>query len=265
MASFVPDFNSFSKIGLDQLQLETFINEVDFHPELASTQTRASQLCQQRTHAAPTLVLAERQTQGRGRGSNQWWAQPGCLTFSLIVETADFERPENLSLISLSTGWAIADLLEDYAPTGIVQLKWPNDVYMGGRKIAGILTEMPSADRVIVGIGLNVNNSFYSAPDQFKQRATSLYDEVGDEYPLSTILIDLLKQVETTWEQLAQENLTFITDWPRRCLLTGRTITHEAGGNHTTGLCQGIDQTGALLLQTERGSERMIGGSIIAF
>ncbi|MCA9042551.1 MAG: biotin--[acetyl-CoA-carboxylase] ligase, partial [Planctomycetaceae bacterium] len=197
--------------------------------------------------------------------TNQWWAQPGCLTFSLILAATEFERTKHLPLISLATGWAIADLLEDYAPGEIVQLKWPNDVYMGGRKICGILTEMPSPEVVIVGIGLNVNNSFYTATEQLKERATSLFDQVGDEYPLTIILIDLLKQLETSLSNLSQGELAFIANWPSRCLLMGRTITHAAGERQTTGLCQGIDQTGALLLQTEQGQKRLIGGTISSF
>ncbi|QDU81332.1 Bifunctional ligase/repressor BirA [Polystyrenella longa] len=265
MGSLVPDLNSFSALCLNQIQRETFINDVDFHQEIESTNTQAALLCKQKSTEPPTLILTERQTKGRGRGRNQWWAQAGCLTFSVIVDASNFTRPEHLPLISLSTGWAIADLLEDYSPTQVVQLKWPNDVYMGTRKICGILTEMPSPDRVIVGIGLNVNNSFHTAPDQLKERATSLFDQVGDEYPLTTILIDLLKQLEQTWTRLAHNDLSFIERWSHRCLLTGRTITHEMGDQQTIGLCQGIDKSGALLLRTEHKVERLIGGTIVAF
>ncbi|MEZ6047934.1 MAG: biotin--[acetyl-CoA-carboxylase] ligase [Planctomycetaceae bacterium] len=259
------NLNKFTDFDLRQIARETFLENIDFHQSMDSTNNQALRLAQEPNLSLPCLVLAEKQTAGRGRGNNQWWAQPGCLTFSILLDTTPFKKPEHLPLIALATGWAVANVLEEYTPSRSVQLKWPNDVYLSNRKICGILTEMPHQHRVVVGLGLNVNNSFYSAPDELKSKAISLFDELGNEYPLGMILIDILTQFEILWRQLIEGDCHFIQQWPTRCLLTNRLITHEAGEKQTIGHCRGIDEIGALLLQTEQGTERILGGTITQF
>jgi len=149
---------------LESLLQGTFLANVIHFRETDSTNTRAIELLASGDSVTtPCLVYAESQSAGRGRGANQWWSVSGSLTFSLIV---DLKRTgllvEQIPLLPLLTGMAILRTGEAMLPGADFKLKWPNDVYLSDRKLAGVLIEVPSQSdgRAVIGIGLNVNNSF---------------------------------------------------------------------------------------------------------
>ena len=122
---------------LARLQSDSFLQRIDFHEELDSTNSRALQLATGAGCLCPTLVLAEHQRRGRGRGDHRWWSSPGALTFSLIVD----ERAYGLSLrssprVALAAGLAVCEAILAILPDEDVRLKWPNDVYLRGRRCA---------------------------------------------------------------------------------------------------------------------------------
>lgn len=255
----------FSESDLQSLVEQTFVSHVDYQTELGSTSDRAVELCRGSLPDLPMLVLTSRQMSGRGRGANQWWAQSGGLTFSLVLPISMFSSPQQLALVSLCTGWGLSTVLQRHVPGKKVSVKWPNDLYLGSRKVCGILSERVENEYLVVGIGINVNNSFQSAPAQFQEIATSLFDENQTELALTPFLIELLEELEQSWKHLAVGRTDFLEEWPRRCLLTGRTVIHRAGEAETVGYCQGLDETGALILQTEHGPQQLYGGTIVDF
>ncbi len=117
----------------------------------------------------PLLIVADKQSAGRGRGSHRWWSPPGALIFSLLVrwENLNLTRDESVTL-SLRTARALAKtvdhLLLKYSIPFQSQVKPPNDLYLDGKKLAGILIESPTPEMVILGIGLNLNNPSRNAP-----------------------------------------------------------------------------------------------------
>lgn len=254
---------------LARLSASGLIRHVDFHEEIGSTSDRALELAARADLPLPLLVLAGRQTGGRGRGTNRWWAAEGALTFSLVLEaSAASLAPERWPQLSLVAGLAVCEALAEMAPRGEWRVKWPNDVFVDGGKICGILCESAPGwrDRLIIGIGINVNNSLAAAPQEIHQSARALIDLDGLARDLTAVLLAVLDRLDQRWSQLSEEGFAGLAVAYRdRCLLTGRTLTVESGGKTILGLCRGIDDTGALILLTETGSLRLIAGTILSW
>lgn len=267
MSDSHPDFDA------ARICRETVVRQVRWYEELPSTSDLALQ--QAATALAddlPLLVLASRQTGGRGRGPHRWWAAAGALTFSLVLDTAALElAPQRWPRVSLATGIAVAQTVRDQLSAsnampgrGQVQVKWPNDVFVGERKICGILAEnVPQhPQRLVIGIGLNVNNSWRQAPEDLQGVGTSLCDLADQPFSAETILIDLLQRLQQTLLAVAADTFPLTETWRELCMLQGCTVTVESGNQLTSGVCQGIDDDGALLLQSEGGIQRCLAGSI---
>ena len=216
--------------------------------------------------AWPLLVLTAKQIGGRGRGNNQWWSADGALTFSLVVDAAQSSLPqERWPQIALTTGLAVCEALHRLYPPGVFGLKWPNDVYLAGRKLCGILVEAPShRGRVVIGVGINVNNSFANAPPALQQTATSLLDAAGAEFDLNETLIAVVRRMIADTDSLAKDS-RFGERFSRYCLLTGRNVQIETSRQRIAGRCQGIDDAGGLLLQTPAGLRRVVSGTVLSW
>lgn len=257
------------EFDLARLTRDTFLADIEFHDEIDSTNTRGVSLCSRSELKTPHLILAERQTQGRGRGKNIWWSREGAITMTLVLSESDIHLPfERWSLVSLLAGLAIADTLAETAPDDAIRVKWPNDVYLAGKKICGILCEIPPSrpPRLVLGIGLNVNNSLLDAPLELRERATSLTDLTGllhDRCEMLVNLLDRLRESLQIPQALAPDVLPHV--WSQRCLLTGRQVSVTCGDIERTGQCLGIDAHGALLIEHRTGIERLVGGTVTAW
>lgn len=249
-----------------RLQSDTFLRGVEHHAEIASTNDRALELCADAELPVPFLVLADHQTAGRGRGANRWWSSDGAILFSVIVDAAEYRLPEaRWPQVSLTAGAAVCQTLQkSLGLPDSVGLKWPNDVWLNGRKAAGILVEIPAArrGRLVIGVGLNVNNSFASAPPELLTLATSMIDEAGIESDPGEVLIQLLRQLDEDLRSLAASDLSLPERWRNLCVLRDRTVSLDTGQQQVTGLCLGIAEDGALRLQTASGEQRLYGGVV---
>jgi BirA family biotin operon repressor/biotin-[acetyl-CoA-carboxylase] ligase len=210
------------------------------------------------------VVVAEHQTAGRGRLDRSWEtpARSG-LTFSLLL------RPSvplpSWPWLPLLAGYAVDKALK--AAGFEASVKWPNDVLLDGRKLCGILIEVPSsaAGRVVIGVGLNVNNSLADAPPDVRQRATSLIDETNQPHDRTELLIGILRRLDRDLALLSVGAATALQSrWSEWCWLTGRTVGIDQGERLVEGLCEGIDTDGALLLRTPSGRERVYSGIVAA-
>ena len=254
---------------LDRLRRMSFIARLDFHPEIGSTNSRGLELAAQDGGPFPILVLAELQSSGRGRGANRWWSADGALTFSLVLDSTALRLPaQQWPQLSLATGLAVAEAIEELLPSLPVQVKWPNDVFAAGKKICGVLIESPSASRgrVVVGIGVNVQNSFAATPPDLRQRAAALCDLHPAEFDLTEVLARILASLKSRWETLAASGFTEIAaEYRRRFLLQDRLVTLESAGQTFTGVCLGIDDGGGLILQSESRRSTHAAGSVVEF
>ncbi len=259
----------FTPDDLARIQRETFIERCEYHAEIESTNTRALELCRRGEADDMLLVLADRQTAGRGRRNNQWWADEGALTFSLILATDSANLPANLPVerwpqASLTTGLAVCEAVSNLLPTAEVALKWPNDVYLRRRKVCGILIEIPpeKPDALVVGIGINVNNSLAGAPAELRRSATSLTDCTGLDHDRSDVLILVVQQLQLELARLARGDASLAERWRRLCHLRGKQVELLAGERRYAGRCGGIGPDGGLILETDAGSTSFFGGVI---
>lgn len=262
----------FTADDLKAIQNETFIEHLDYFESLASTNTWALHThcipSPQRETSFPVLVLTGKQTAGRGRGSNSWWSTEGGLTFSLVIDAAQHNIPlQQQPLIALATGLAVCETIEKYTLDHRLQLKWPNDVFLDGKKVSGILVETSASQPglVVIGVGVNLNNSFLSAEAALQSRGTSLYETTGEKFALGAALIDLINAIENRLYDVAGERGELMPAWRRYCLLTGKEIRINTGRETRQGTCLEIDDAGVLILQTEEGIERIISGTIEHF
>ena len=250
---------------LESLLDDTFLRSVSHYSQTDSTNTRAIELLSENeSNPTPRLVYAESQVAGRGRGTNQWWSATGSLTFSLIV---GFEKialsADQKPLLPLLTGMAIVRTGQRLLPDAKFKLKWPNDVYVANQKLAGVLIEVPSqsSDHAVIGVGLNVNNSFGDAPDELSATGTSLSDNSNSQHNRIEILRSLMQDIESILASF-EDGRTFFEAWPSFCLLTGKQVTLQTGSIKVTGLCHGVDSSGALILETNAGPKSFFGGVV---
>lgn len=265
-----------SPLDLDRIRHASFVRAVEWHDVISSTNDRGMELSRSTELATPTLILAGEQTAGRGRGSNRWWSDRGALTFSIVFDpAADLVRRGALPLetdrwprIALAAGVALCDVLQVAVPQSSCSLKWPNDVLLAGKKVAGILVEVPptappAPRRLVLGMGWNVNNSLSTAPVEIQAAGTSFRDEAEIEFDISQLLVDWLEHFARHLRGLAAGDAALPGRWRALCSLMGRDIELLSGNRRVRGVCGGIDDDGALLVTTESGSERLYAGVLV--
>lgn len=270
-----------SFLDADEIRASTFIRHIEIHDTLGSTNDRAAELAREQEIELPALVATRNQVAGRGRGKNVWWSTEGALTFSVLLDpaalkigTADWPR------LSLATGVAVCDALsvelkEICNRTSRVAIKWPNDVMLDGGKVCGILIESPGGnapakDRLIVGVGINVNNSCriehaaHEATQSNKELAgaTSLCDCSGRRHDLQQLLCQTLRAFEARSNQLSSGDSQLPAAWHQLCWLTEQRIEVRTNSNWIDGVCTGIDSSGALLVENVFGNHRATSGSV---
>ncbi len=254
----------FREEDLQLVRQATFVQDLEHHVELPSTNTRALSIATDPRRSVPQLVLTDRQTAGRGRGINPWWSAPGALTFSLILDGPDMQDMATWPRISLTTGIAVCEALHQLCPGLHAGVKWPNDVFVRMRKVCGILVEVPPppCGRIVVGVGINVNNSLQQAPPAIRSVAHSLRDVAGYPFNLTTVLVTILQQLAVHLDLLTQHPDRLLQRWQDFCILAGRSVQIDMGSRRITGTCQGIDARGALLVETPAKLERCASGVV---
>ncbi len=257
----------FSLEDIEQLKRSTFVRDVDHHTTLASTNSHAIGRANDPLLKLPSLILADHQTSGRGRGAHQWWSARGSLTFSLILDRPESFEAASWPRVALTTGIAVCDALHQVCPALDAALKWPNDVYVCSRKIGGILVEIPpqANRRVVIGVGCNVNNAIAEAPTSLHQSATSLIDVTGYPFPLAQVLISILNQLFAHLTLLQRDPIELQQRWDLVCMLTGKNIQIATGSRQLAGICRGINRQGALLVESTSGVHVCSSGDVVSW
>jgi len=215
-----------------------------------------------------TVVLADRQTAGRGRMQRSWQSPPGCNLYLSIILRPTIPQQE-ASQITLMTGLAAAEAVSEACPEGRVGIKWPNDIMVKGEKLAGILTES-SCDRerilyVILGIGVNVNFPRELMPESIRGIATSLLILGGKAVDRSAFVLQLIQNLERCYGELEEGGFSFLAErWAGFFRLKGKRVRVQMLEQAILGKAMGIDIDGALILEDERGFvQRIIAGEVI--
>lgn len=252
-------------LNIEHLVAETFLERAEWHPSLESTNNLALELASEPSLTTPLLIGATEQTAGRGRGTNRWWATEGTLMFSVVFDMPTLGlRQSDWPRFSLGTALSIAETIEAFLPQVAVGVKWPNDVWIGNRKTCGILIEQPQAapQRLVVGIGLNVNTSFADAPDDLRAIATSLASESGQQFHMQDVLIRFLQRwdLNITAQRTGDWNLQRL--WSRLCVLTDRCVRVSSANGDIVGRSQGIADDGSLLVESDGQLKRCYAGTV---
>lgn len=250
---------------LDQVRREAGLAELEFHRSIGSTNDRGLERLRAADWLDPTLILAARQTAGRGRGGNRWWSADGGLTFSLLIRPTIDTGAEAISRSTLRAGLGTArGLASLLAPSAPLTLKWPNDLSLGGRKVAGLLVERDaSASGLVIGVGLNVNQRFDEAPEEVRLRGTSPYEFDGRTRDLAEVLIAVIRGLRRELVPPPDAPDDWAERFRARCELTGRIVELEQRGERRTGRCLGIDDGGRLVLETESGRTAIVSGAVV--
>jgi BirA family biotin operon repressor/biotin-[acetyl-CoA-carboxylase] ligase len=236
--------------------------------ETDSTNSRAMEMAE---NGAPhgTVVVADAQTGGRGRLGRRWVSPPGKNVYVSLLLRPDLP-PGVAPRLSLVAGVALADALEGLGVPGA--LKWPNDLYLGDRKAAGILAEMSSdPDRirhVVVGAGINVNMGAEDFPPEISGRATSLRVRTGRTFPRIEVLARFLDAFADRYAEFLAGGFPALREgWDRRDFLRGRRILLRRGRTEGWGVAEGIDAEGALRFRPGGGDPEVAvhGGEILEF
>lgn len=229
---------------------------------LAAVGSTNAEMAERARDGAPSgsVVVTEHQTAGRGR-LDRVWETPArtCLTFSLL-QRPDLP-PAHWPWIPLAVGYAVHSALVDSVPG--IGLKWPNDVLVDGRKLAGILVERietPQGPAAIIGIGLNVSLTSEELP---VETATSLALEVGQAPDRTELLNDLLASLEATLGGISDID-ALRAAYTAACVTLGRDVRVELpSGDPLTGRASGLDVGGQLVVETPTGPVTVGAGDVI--
>jgi BirA family biotin operon repressor/biotin-[acetyl-CoA-carboxylase] ligase len=234
-----------------QLHTETLGRRLVYYSSVGSTQDVARQ---EAAAGAPegTIVLADEQTAGRGRLGRSWASPPGTNIYVTLVLRPSLEVLRRLSIVApLAVSLAIEER------TGLrAGIKWPNDVWIGERKVAGILIESELVEgRVLfslVGIGLNVNMDVAAIPE-IADIATSLRHELGREVSREDVLASLLDHFERLYRAAGRGEPVHLA-WRERLIVLGRPVRVGLPDRVEEGVAEDVDENGCLLLRRADGS-----------
>jgi BirA family biotin operon repressor/biotin-[acetyl-CoA-carboxylase] ligase len=257
-------------------RLGRFGSTVLFYSTIGSTNDVAAALADHDA-AEGTVVIADAQTAGRGRRGRSWFSPPGSGLYVSIVLTpgrATVAPQRATALLTLTAGVALAEAVA--AVTRLPpEIKWPNDLLIGRRKLAGILAEAtatprgsgatvePERLRVVLGFGINVRQAAY--PPELTARVTSLETELGRVVDRAALCAAALASLSQRYADLMAGRFDAILDeWRRRAPGSrGARVRWETASGSATGITAGIDESGALLVQTGDTLERLVAGEVL--
>lgn len=232
---------------------------IEWHAEAVST----NDLLKERAcSGAPawTVAVADRQSAGRGRRGNAWASPEGNLYLSVLLPVPG--DPAALTLIPLVAGLAVAEAIEEHGAPA--RLKWPNDVLLGGRKVAGVLAEAASngqgVDSIVLGIGINVAASPGDAAAALGETTTCLAAALQRPLEIAPIAASLLDRLRgRIGRLLGGERALLLSAWEERASeWWGKPIEVTTGAERLHGIALGIDARGALVVELPDASRRVI-------
>ena len=249
----------------DGLQTDIIGRKIYYFEKIDSTQNFALELAQ-KPHENGSLVIAKRQTHGRGRLNRKWVSPKGGIWMSILLRP-NFE-PAYTSLFPMATSLALAVSIEKTLDIQ-TELKWPNDVTINGKKVAGILidasVESNKIDYLIIGIGINFKINPGMISKSIKQKnygITTLTHKDQSVSPVELIQQFLLELENTYNKVLAGTTGTIQKEWIKKSSTIGKNVTVTTTTGTLKGKVTGIDKTGALLLSSKGKVQRILAGDI---
>lgn len=239
----------------NSLATQSLGRRIELRDQIGSTNREAVSLAQAGVEHG-TVVLADSQSEGRGRLSRLWFSPPGVNLYCSIVMRKAISanrHSEWLSWLPLTAALAAAEAIETVAATSVA-VKWPNDLLIAGRKIGGILCESGTNPRSgpfqVIGIGLNINGERNDFPDELRETATTIRHEAGSFIDRNRLLAQLLYELEACLDEYAQRGFERLAlAYGQRCSTIGKTVKATlADGKELVGLAEAIGKDGSLTL-----------------
>ena len=240
-------------------------SRIDVHTELASTNRTAHALAEA---GAPegAIVIAESQTRGQGRLGRKWVSPPYLNLYISFVLRPRLDPAESAK-ITLLAAVAVADTLKDHVPC-TPRIKWPNDVLLRGRKVAGILSELVCEPGrtvfVIVGIGVNLNFPRARMSSDIRERATSVMEEAGAPVNRISITRSLVRNMESRYTEFEERGFAPIArSWNAYARMQGCWVRARTAEEELVGRVRELDGNGFLVLECRDGrTERVVSGDV---
>ena len=205
---------------------------------------------------APCILTAYHQTKGRGRLTRQWQSLKGNLFASFAYRII----PQNLGQMVILSGLAVAETVQFFLPSEHIEVKWPNDVLVEGKKISGILFEKAFDDFWVMGIGINVCHAPLLENTLYQATSFSDFGILSDREKVLRVLI---KKFDFLKEQYESKGFSLIKKtWLDKAYNHGKKVCILQNGNIKTGIFEDLDHDGALILKTDIGYERIIVGDL---
>jgi BirA family transcriptional regulator, biotin operon repressor / biotin---[acetyl-CoA-carboxylase] ligase len=206
-----------------------------------------------------TVVVADEQTGGIGRHGHRWDSQKGGLYYSVILRLTI--PPDALPVLTMALGLAVQAAIDDFAHVA-TDLRWPNDVMLNERKLAGILVQSADGTAFVAGIGMNVNQPAF--PPDLSPIATSLRIETAREYDKDDLLNRLQPQVHRYTNLLVERGKSEILRRFEKhsSYVQGRSVEVDSGDRVIQGITAGLDSNGFLLVSTPAGLETIVAGGV---
>jgi BirA family biotin operon repressor/biotin-[acetyl-CoA-carboxylase] ligase len=243
------------------LKMELVGKNLFFYPSLESTNSKAYDMAKEGAEEG-TVIIADGQTGGRGRLGRKWFSPPGLNLYTSIILKPDIP-PQEAQTLTLMAAVAVAEAVAAYSPLRPT-VKWPNDILIDSRKVAGILTEINcETDRVnfiVLGIGVNLN---MTPSNELRHTATSIMEKRGGEVPRAAFAQTLFSSVEKWYKvYLAEGSAPVLDAWRGYFNAEGKPVRVK-GFQNIEGICMGIDARGALLVRIASGrTERVLAGDV---
>ncbi len=245
------------------LNTEVIGREVVYFDTIGSTNDIAKEMAEKGAIEG-LVVIAGRQTKGRGRLDRSWVSQRGGLYLTILLRPKI--DPQHITRLTLMAGLAALRTVASYGLKA--SIKWVNDVRVSGRKVCGILTEVSGSaevlDYAVVGIGLNVNNSASRFPVDVRGMATSLRDELGEGVSLVEVVKRLLMEFDEQYRRMKADGFSdIITEWRASCDTIGKRVRVVGISEAFEGTAVGVDEEGALMVESDGAVKKVTAGDVI--
>ncbi|NOY64900.1 MAG: biotin--[acetyl-CoA-carboxylase] ligase [Nitrospirae bacterium] len=219
-----------------------------------------------------TVVLANEQTSGRGRHGRNWHSPEGRNIYMTIILRPPSEE-FHYNLINLSAALSVLEgirevmEIERVSPPPIASCKWPNDIYLGDKKVSGILSEATfkgnAIDYIVVGIGINANITQEELPHELRGIATSLAIETGRHYSRGQLIKSILRNFEKNYRMLYTDKDYILNTWGQNSSTLFKKVKAYTNEGLIEGLAEGIDERGFLIIHTPEGKKNINSADIL--
>jgi BirA family biotin operon repressor/biotin-[acetyl-CoA-carboxylase] ligase len=242
-----------------KLQTDFIGREIYYFEKLCSTNATAKEEARKSARDG-TTIIAETQTEGKGRLNRRWISPKGGIWLSIIL------RPEiaagDVAKITLVTALAVAKTLRKLYGLN-ARIKWPNDLLIRNKKICGVMAEAALKERivdsVVVGIGINANFTLNGLPEDLQTTATTLKEVLKENVDLEELVCVLLKEFEEYYKRFNEKEFgDLLLEWRSMASFLGKKVEIKGLKERLCGVAVGVDRNGELIIRLENGKRRKI-------